>query len=124
MEVIDIEGAEGFVKPLAIFVFFAIFGYAYCTRANTNDSAPSDDFDPTSLKNKDVKVLRKLAEELLQEKERVAKMEDKLKKFDQNFVPASSSNVAKSSTKAIAADSAKSDAPKTDSPKDDLIAKK
>lgn len=124
MDVIDIEGDEGFVKPLAIFVFFAIFGYAYCTRASTNDSAPSDDFDPTSLKNKDVKVLRKLAEELLLEKERVAKMEDKLKKFDQNFIPASSSSVAKSSTKANAADGTKSDAPKTDAQKDDSVAKK
>lgn len=101
------EGGDGLITSLVTLVFFALFGYAYCTRTKSDDDAVIEN-EPSTLKSKDVKILRKMAEELQREKERVAKMEEKLKRFDQDFPPLSS-NVSKTPTKSDIADSNKKD---------------
>lgn len=85
MGMIDLgDGGDGIIKPLVILVFFALFGYAYCASASAEveDSPENDDLDPNNLKNKDVTIVRKLAEEIKREKERVAKVEEHLKRFE------------------------------------------
>lgn len=112
MDVLDVEGSVGVIKPLATLVFFAIFGYAYCTRISSNDDADpeNDEFDPRNLKNKDVKLLRRMAEEIFREKNRIMKIEEKLKRFGPTL-PASDSATIKTEL----ADGSKPDSLKDDS---------
>lgn len=112
MDLLDVEGSEGFIKPLATLVFFAIFGYAYCTRiSSNNDAEPVNyEFDPNSLKNKDVKLLRRMAEEIQREKGRIMRIEEKLKRFGPTLPESDSATV-----KTELADGSKTDALKDES---------
>lgn len=91
----DIEVGEGedVVKSLVLLAFFAVFGYAYCTRESAPE--PEAELDPNSLTKKDQKDYSKLAAEVQKEKEKVAKIEERMKKFEDVMAAKSMDNLKK-----------------------------
>lgn len=93
----DLSSIEEFIKPLVMLGYFAIFGYVYCTKDKV--IADDDEFDPSTLGNKiDGKVIKKMAEELQHEKDRVAKLEERIKQYQE--LP-SMSSIMKGSAKPV-----------------------
>lgn len=93
----DIEAGEAgdVVKSLVLLVFFAVFGYAYCTREVIREEVIEEPMDPNSMTKKDQKDFTKLAAEVQKEKEKVAKIEEKIKKFEEIMATKSNENLKK-----------------------------
>lgn len=87
----DIDGGEGdVVKSLVLLVFFAVFGYAYCTR-----EAVQEEEEPMEFSKKEQKDFNKLAAEVQKEKEKVARLEEKIKKIEDIKATKSTENLKK-----------------------------
>lgn len=89
----EVGDADDVIKSLVLFLFFGVFGYAYCTRYSAPE--PEEPIDPNSLTKRDQKDYNKLAAEIQKEKEKVAKIEEKLKKFEEVMASKSTENVKK-----------------------------
>lgn len=88
----DIDGGEGgdVVKSLVLLVFFAIFGYAYCTR-----EVQEEEEEPMEFSKKEQKDFNKLAAEVQKEKEKVARIEERIRKFEDIKATKSTENLKK-----------------------------
>lgn len=90
---LDVGEADGVIKSLVLVIFFGVFGYAYCTRDSPPE--PEEQIDPNSLTKKDQKDYNKLVTEIQKEAEKIAKIEEKMKKFEDAMAVKSTENLKK-----------------------------
>lgn len=103
----DTDFGTEWITGAVIFVFSALFGYAFCKRQATEKE--EEEVDLSTLKKKDVKTFKKLVEEIHKERDKILKIEEKLARYEELFDKKSSASEFIINEKALkASDSKKS----------------